>query len=57
MSYNKKTFKEQNKYNAKANCELRQPKINKVNRNSYRYNDDYDEAQEILNSYVGNFRF
>ena len=57
MSYNKKTFKEQNKYNAKANGELRQPKSNKVNRNSYRYNDDYDEAQEILNSYVGNFRF
>jgi hypothetical protein len=57
MNYNKKTFKNQNKYNAKENGELRQSKHNKVNRNSYRYNDDYDEAQEILNSYVGNFRF
>ena len=58
MAYNnKKTYKDQTKFNNKMNGELRQPKTNKVARNSYRYNDDYDEAMEVLNSYVGNFRF
>ena len=56
MKRNNKTYNTQQKYNSKENGELRQPKNKKSNRNSYRY-DDYDEAMEVLNSYVGNFRF
>ena len=57
MKRNNKTYGTQQKYNSKENGELRQPKNKKSNSNSYRYNDDYDEAMEVLNSYVGNFRF
>ena len=57
MKRNNKTYSTKKKYNSKENGELRQPKSKKLNRNSYRYNEDYDEAMEILNSYIGNFRF
>mgnify|MGYP003421183108 FL=1 len=54
---NIKTYSTQKKYNAKQNGELRQPK--KSNKNVSRYNDDYNDAMEQLNSlsYIGNFRF
>ena len=57
MKKNNKTYSTKKKYNSKENGELRQPKSKKLNRNSYRYNEDYDEAMEVLNSYIGNFRF
>ena len=57
MKRNNKTYGNQKKYNSKENGELRQPKSKKLNRNSYCYNEDYDEAMEVLNSYIGNFRF
>ena len=57
MKRNNKTYSTKKKYNSKENGELRQPKSKKLNRNSYRYNEDYDEAIEVLNSYIGNFRF
>lgn len=57
MKRNNKTYSTKKKYNSKENGELRQPKSKKLNRNSYRYNEDYDEAMEVLNSYIGNFRF
>ena len=57
MKRNNKTYGNQKKYNSKENGELRQPKSKKLNRNSYRYNEDYDEAMEVLNSYIGNFKF
>ena len=57
MKRNNKTYGTKKKYNSKENGELRQPKSKKLNRNSYRYNEDYDEAMEVLNSYIGNFRF
>ena len=47
-----KAFK---KNSAKEMGELRQPKHN--SRKSFKYRDDYDEAMEVLNSYIGNFRF
>ena len=56
MKRNNKTYSTKKKYNSKENGELRQSK-SKLNRNSYRYNEDYDEAMEVLNSYIGNFRF
>lgn len=57
MTYIKKTFKDQRKYNAKQNGELRQPRNG--NRNNSRYADDYNDAMEALEnlSYIGNFRF
>ena len=57
MKRNNKIYSTKKKYNSKENGELRQPKSKKLNRNSYRYNEDYDEAMEVLNSYIGNFRF
>ena len=57
MKRNNKTYCNQKTYNSKENGELRQPKSKKLNRNSYRYDEDYDEAMEVLNSYIGNFRF
>ena len=57
MKRNNKTYSTKKKYNSKENGELRQPKSKKLNRNSYRYNEDYDEAMEVMNSYIGNFRF
>ena len=43
MKRNNKTYSTKKKYNSKENGELRQPKSKKLNRNSYRYNEDYDE--------------
>ena len=57
MKRNNKTYCNQKKYNSKENGELRHSKSKKLNSNSYRYNEDYDEAMEVLNSYIGNFRF
>ena len=57
MKRNNKTYSTKKKYNSKENGELRHSKSKKLNRNSYRYNEDYDEAMEVLNSYIGNFRF
>ena len=55
MKRNNKSDKVFKKNTTKENGELRQPKHN--NRKSFKYMDDYDEAMETLNSYVGNFRF
>ena len=55
MKRNTKSNKAFKKNYVKENGELRQPKHN--NRKSFKYMDDYDEAMEVLNSYIGNFRF
>lgn len=55
MKRNTKSNKAFKKNSVKENGELRQPKHN--NRKSFKYRDDYDEAMEVLNSYIGNFRF
>lgn len=55
MKRNTKSNKAFKKNYVKENGELRQPKHN--NRKSFKYIDDYDEAMEVLNSYIGNFRF
>lgn len=47
-----KTFK---KNSAKEMGELRQPRHNSCK--SFKYTDDYNEAMDVLNSYIGNFRF
>ena len=66
MSFNYLTYMKRNiksiksnkafkKNSAKEMGELRQPKHN--SRKSFKYTDDYNEAMDVLNSYIGNFRF